>query len=292
MRTVSRLQRALLRWYARNARPLWWRQQPMDPYQVLVVEVMLQQTQVDRVQRLAPLFLQRFPTLESLAVARLADVLQAWQGLGYNRRARHLWECARIVVARYGGQLPSEPEKLRRLPGVGPYTAAAVATFAFGRQDVPVVDTNVDRVLRRLLGLHGASSRQIEQRARELIPTGYSVQWHQGLMDLGALYCHRRQPQCMRCPLRRWCLSAGQGGEGSRRATSEPCFEGVPRRLWRGQLLRAVAATGELCWEEAAQALFGLQPTAHQRAWLREVAASLCRDGLLCCRDDRLCLPD
>lgn len=290
---LSPLQQALLRWYRRAARPLWWRQLPAEPYRVLVIEVMLQQTQAERVHRVAPVFLQRFPALESLAAAPLAAVLQAWQGLGYNRRARCLWECARMVLARYRGRLPSEPEALRRLPGIGRYTAAAVATFAFGRQDVPVVDTHVERVLRRVLGLHGALRWQIEQQARELIPQGYSAQWHQGLMDVGALYCRRRRPRCGECPLRRWCQSAGQEApEESAKSRAEPCFEGIPRRLWRGRLLRIVAAVGELDWREAAQCLFGAQPTAQQQRWLREVVEHLCRDGLLCCHDRYLSLPE
>ncbi len=290
---IRRLQRALLRWYCQHGRLLWWRQLPADPYRVLVTEVMLQQTQAKRVQAVLPEFLRRFPTLQSLAEASLAEVLRAWQGLGYNRRARLLWECARMVVNVYSGHLPSEPQQLRRLPGIGAYTAAAIATFAFGRGDVPVVDTNVRRVLQRLAGLPAASPRQIEQLARKLIPVGASAEWHQGLMDIGALYCHPRQPRCMECPLQRWCRYAGRCDreKARRQRRQEPCFDGVPRRLWRGRLLRIVAAAGELSVEEAACRLFGAQPTVQQRRWFEELVELLCRDGLLCFSDSQLSLP-
>lgn len=288
----EQLQEALLRWYTEQGRSLLWRRTPADPYQVLVREVMLQQTQTTRVERLLPRFLERFPTVHDLAAAPLAEVIRWWQGLGYNRRARYLWECARRIVEDYGGRIPSEPKLLRTLPGVGAYTAAAVATFAFGQQDVPVVDTNVARVLRRLLG-KALPGKVLLQRARDLIPRGSSEQWHEALMDVGALYCRKHRPLCAQCPLQRWCRSAGTELQGVPSGECrEPRFQGVPRRLWRGRLMRIVATAGTVTVRQAGIALFGAPPTLEQRRWLHELVAGLAREGLLAVRRGWLMLPE
>ena len=175
---------ALLRWYERERRDLPWRR-TQDPYAILVSEVMLQQTQVARVVPRYEAWLARWPTAESLAAAPLEQVLREWVGLGYNRRAVRLWEAAR-VVAREGW-----PEQLQELPGVGPYTAAAVGSFAFGRDEV-AVDTNVRRVVARL----GAPLAP---------PPGRAAQLNQATMELGATVCTARAPRCGACPLRSWC---------------------------------------------------------------------------------------
>lgn len=287
---VRRLQRAVLEWYARHQRPLTWRSFPPEPYAVLVREVMLQQTQAGRVERALERFLERFPSFQSLAAASLAEVLQCWQGLGYNLRARRLWECARTVVSHYGGQLPQEPSLLQRLPGIGPYTAAAVATFAFGRQDLPVVDTNVRRVLQRLVGEE--LPQQVVEHARRLIPRGKSAEWHQALMDIGALLCRPRSPRCGECPLQQWCQYARNPVPSvPAKRVEEPSFEGIPRRLWRGRVLRIVATQGKASLRQVAQMLFGQIPTAQQRLWVRHVVQGLVRDGLLVRSGGMLCLP-
>ncbi len=290
--TRAQLHRAVLNWYAEQGRALLWRRLPAEPYQVLVREVMLQQTQVTRVERLLPSFLERFPTLEALAAAPLSEVIRWWQGLGYNRRARLLWACARKIVQQHGGQIPSEPAVLQQLPGIGAYTAAAIATFAFGRHDVPVVDGNVRRVLERLWG-EELPMRMLVQRAAEWIPHGASERWHQALMDIGALYCRKRAPRCSECPLQRWCRTAHRGVHAKPLAQkSEPQFNGIPRRLWRGRLLRLVAKAGRVPLEEAAAVLFGTPPTPQQRRWLRTVADALVQEGLLRRQAQWLALPD
>ena len=146
---TAALRRAIRRWYRTNARDLPWRR-TSDPYRILVSEIMLQQTQVDRVVPKYRAFLARFPTLRALARAPLADVLRAWSGLGYNARAKRLWECAKVIVATHAARVPSDIETLRALPGIGPYTASAVASFAFDAREA-VVDVNVRRVLSRSL---------------------------------------------------------------------------------------------------------------------------------------------
>lgn len=177
-------QQRILAWYATYRRDLPWRGD-LNPYHVLISEIMLQQTQVDRVIPKYLAFLERFPTLESLALASTAEVLRAWQGLGYNRRALHLQRLARVVMERHGGHLPPTARELQGLPGIGRYTAHAVACFAFGAQ-VPVVDTNVRRVLSGFAG-RDLSEAGAWKLAGALLPQGRAAEWNQALMDYGAL---------------------------------------------------------------------------------------------------------
>ncbi len=209
-RLAAPFRRALAAWYRKAARDLPWRR-TRDPYAVLVSEFMLQQTQVARVLEYYAPFLVRYPTIGHLARSRPAAVREAWEGLGYYRRAANLHRLAREVVARHGGRLPREVEALRRLPGVGAYTAGAVATFAYERP-AAAVDTHVVRVLGRAFlgrdGLRGATgARAVARLAEALQPRTGRAAWtfNQALMELGALVCTARSPQCARCPVRRLC---------------------------------------------------------------------------------------
>lgn len=200
-------------WYRRHARDLPWRR-TRDPYEILVSELMLQQTQVARVIDFYHRFLERFPTVEALAKARESQVVAQWEGLGYYARARNLHKLSRAVV-REG--FPSEPAGLRRLPGIGPYTAGAVATFAFERR-APLVDTNVARVLTRVFAPHLHPKRARDQKAiwaiaeATLPRTGRATWTHnQALMELGALVCTARVKRCGACPVRGICRSAAEG---------------------------------------------------------------------------------
>jgi A/G-specific adenine glycosylase len=216
------MQHALLDWFGDAARDLPWRK-TRDPYAILVSEVMLQQTQVARVlERYGP-WLQRWPTPAALAAAPAADVLRAWSGLGYNRRALNLQNAARRVVEL--GGFPRDVEGLERLPGVGPYTARALACFAFGAQ-VTALDTNVRRVLERSLG-----STDVPP------PAGRAWDWNQALFDLGAQFCLARVPRCGHCPLAVACPSRGQTFAPQRRQSR---FEGS-RRQRRAALVRDLA---------------------------------------------------
>src|SRR6478752_366502 len=192
MPNLSGVQTALLEWYARGARDLPWRH-TRDPYAVLVAEVMLQQTQVDRVVPKYHAWLARFPTLHDLAAASRADAIRAWKGLGYNRRAVRLHEIACQAVAEFGGELPRTVDGLRQLKGIGSYTAGAVACFAY-EQPVAMVDTNIRRVLSRVFGLPAA---EIERHAPALVPPTAAYAWNQALMDLGATICRAQQPLCL-----------------------------------------------------------------------------------------------
>ncbi len=203
--------RRLLAWYGLHRRRLPWRG-ARDPYAVLVSEIMLQQTQVSRVLDFYPRFLARYPALEDLAAARDDAVRESWDGLGYYARARNLHAAARHVVAQLDGRLPRTEAGLRSLPGVGRYTAGAVASFAFGA-DVAAVDTNAARVLGRVFGIRGRQKtarleRRIWRLATALVPAGRSADWNQALMDLGAGYCTARAPLCGCCPVRRHCATA------------------------------------------------------------------------------------
>jgi A/G-specific adenine glycosylase len=202
---------ALLGWYAGFGRShLPWRA-TRDPYRVAVSESMLQQTQVDRVVPLYHAFIARFPSLEALAAADAADVVRAWRGLGYNGRAVRLHALARAVVERYDGRLPEDTDTLRRLPGVGPYTAAAIRAFAFERNDA-AIDVNVRRVVHRVVfGLEFprlAADRTLDTVAIAAVPNGAAHDWNSAMMDLGATLCTARAPKCLVCPLRDTCAAA------------------------------------------------------------------------------------
>ena len=200
--------RKLLAWWARAARDLPWRR-TRDPYRVLVSEFMLQQTQVSRVAEYYPRFLERFPDLETLARARPRVVREAWDGLGYYARASNLHALAK-QVSGVGGQVPDDPAELVKLPGVGPYTAGAVASFAY-EKPVPAVDTNVNRVLRRVFFGRATGNAQAAKNvwdlARALVPRDGKRAWrfNQAIMELGALVCVARKPRCAECPVRPVC---------------------------------------------------------------------------------------
>jgi A/G-specific adenine glycosylase len=202
---VQAVRGAILDWYRAGHRDLPWRR-TRDPYAVLVSEIMLQQTQVDRVIPKYHEFLGRYPTLEALATADVADVTRTWYPLGYNIRPVHLHGIAREAVARYGGQLPEEDKALRSMKGIGRYTAGAVRSFAYGAR-APILDTNVRRVLGRVF--HGQDGRRVSTAAlwtlAELIlPRARVYDFNQALMDFGATWCTARKPICLPCPMRRF----------------------------------------------------------------------------------------
>ncbi|MGH7318007.1 MAG: A/G-specific adenine glycosylase [Candidatus Rokuibacteriota bacterium] len=201
-----RFRRTLLDWYAQHRRDLPWRR-TRDPYHVLVSEIMLQQTQVERVIPKYREFLARYPTLEALAAADVTDVRQTWYPLGYNIRPVHLHAIAREAVARYGSRLPDDDLALRSLKGIGRYTAGAVRAFAYGHR-APILDTNVRRVLGRVF--HGEDGRRVRPSALwdlagRLLPRRAVYDFNQALMDFGATWCTARKPRCLPCPMRRFC---------------------------------------------------------------------------------------
>ena len=209
----------LLSWYRAQGRSLPWRGHP-DPYAVWVSEIMLQQTRVETVIPYFERWLERFPTIEALAQAGQQDVLALWEGLGYYSRARNLHRAAQVVVSEYGGRLPADLESLRKLPGIGPYTAGAIASMAFGI-DAPALDGNIRRVLARLFNLElparsPQGEAQLWQWAAELLPAGQAGDYNQALMDLGSLICTPRRPDCPGCPLKAACQAYALGVQEQR----------------------------------------------------------------------------
>lgn len=205
---------ALLAWFQHRARDLPWRR-TRDPYAIWVAEVMLQQTRTETVLNYYVRWMKRFPTVQALAQASPDEVLALWEGLGYYRRALNLLEAARAIVAHFGGRLPQDPEILESLPGIGPYTARAVASIAFGK-DVAVLDGNVRRVLARFFALEAfVDTREGEtllwNLAQQHLPRGQAGTYNQALMELGARVCLPRKPQCAVCPVRPWCRAYASG---------------------------------------------------------------------------------
>ena len=204
----------LLNWYSVRARHLPWRDKP-SPYAVWVAEIMLQQTRVETVLPYFLRWMERFPSVDALASSPLQDVLSAWEGLGYYSRARNLHQAAGIVVEQYAGVLPGDAATLRKLPGIGRYTAGAIASIAFG-QDEPALDGNIRRVLARVFDVREparspAGERLLWDLAAQNLPPGQAGAYNQALMDLGATVCTPRSPDCPGCPLNNLCMAYAQG---------------------------------------------------------------------------------
>jgi A/G-specific adenine glycosylase len=277
---TTRLASSLIAWYARNRRDLPWRR-THDPYAIWISEVMLQQTRVETVIPYYRRWRRRFPTIGRLAAARPGQVLTAWEGLGYYRRALQLRQSAQMVAREYGGRLPRTVEDLRLLPGIGPYTAAAVAAFAYGADEI-ALDGNLRRVLSRLMDLpvdprSPAGEDQLLRFARRHLPRGEASAFNQALMDLGALVCLARRPRCQACPVRRMCRARQRGVQEARpvrsRRPAAPqriATAGVIRR--RGRVLIGRRPEGSL--------LGGLWEFPGGKCWSRESAAACLRREL------------
>ncbi len=296
---VAAIRDGLLGWFAANARDLPWRR-TRDPYAILVSEVMLQQTQVDRVIPYYERWLGQFPDVTALANATTAAVITAWAGLGYNRRAVNLQRTVRFVVEERGGVFPSDVADLLTLPGIGPYTSGAIAAFAF-EQDAAFIDTNMRRVLHRVafgpdVPDQLRHDREVIPVARQLVPPGRGWEWNQGLIEFGALQCTARKPACLVCPLRPECASypailgaLASVPKGSRKKPEAP-FEGS-NRFYRGRVIDAlrVAPSAGLSLNELGAAV---KPdfTAADLPWIDGVVAGLARDGLA--RTERMAAED
>ena len=268
-------------------RELPWRA-TRDAWCVLVSEVMLQQTQAQRVVPMYERFVESWPDPATCAAAPLGDLLSAWQGLGYPRRCRNLHEAAKMVVERHGGEVPATLEELSALPGVGDYTARAVLAFAHCR-DVGPVDTNVSRVLSRWAG-EPLGRAAVQARADGAVPAGRSWEWNQSMMDLGATVCTARAPRCGECPMRAHCVWHGSLGDdpaprsaGASRAQAR--FEGSDRQA-RGRLMRALV--GSQVQESDVAAAMGLGDDKQRAAVL---LGSLRSDGLVVVVDGWCRLP-
>jgi A/G-specific adenine glycosylase len=291
---IARIREGLFAWFQEHARDLPWRR-TRDPYAILVSEVMLQQTQVDRVLPYYARFLERFPTVEDLANAATSDVIRIWSGLGYNRRAVNLQRAARAVVDELGGSFPDDPADLKKLPGIGAYTAGAIAAFAHER-DVAFLDTNMRRVVSRVIfGSESARESDAIEAASALVPPGHGWTWNQALIEFGALQCTARRPACIICPLRNDCaayptmqVALQRKSARTRQAKNEP-FESTSR-FYRGRIVEALRALP--ADEPAGMPLADLGPkvregfTSEDLPWLRDLIDGLERDGLALVAED------
>ena len=290
---LTALHEGILDWFAAHARDLPWRDPNCPPWGVLVSEIMLQQTPVVRVLPRWRAWLERWPTPADLAAAPTADVLTAWDRLGYPRRALRLQEAAQAIVERHGGEVPADPAALRALPGIGEYTAAAVASFAFGIPET-VVDTNVRRVLARALrgeALPGRTLTRAEMAAAHAaVPEGTdrANAWNAAVMELGALVCTARSPACDRCPVREACAWVAAGSPPPEERPRGQAWAGTDRQV-RGAVMAAVRQHGRV---PAAQVRDAVVATGRLGAHRPEEAqwercmGGLLADGLLVRHDD------
>jgi A/G-specific adenine glycosylase len=260
----------LLGWFAANARDLPWRRN-RTPYRVWISEVMLQQTQVATVEPYYECFLDRFPTVEALANASLQEVLKVWEGLGYYARARYLHAAAGQLVSANGGDLPARFDDLKALPGIGTYTAGAIASIAFG-QKVPAVDGNARRVLCRLFGIQhdvtrSATKRELEQLAAALLPEEQPGAFNEALIELGATTCTPQAPSCGRCPIDEHCWAYAEGKQ-----------EALPVRRSRRQIPHYDVAAAVTLRDDGA-VLVAQRNTDAMLGGLWEFPGGKCEDG-------------
>ena len=275
---------SLVEWYEADHREFPWRR-TTDPYEILVSEVMSQQTQLDRVVPAWEDFLEEWPTVEALAAADRADVARFWSdhSLGYNNRATYLHEAARQVTEEFGGGFPETPGELSELMGVGPYTANAVASFAFDNGDA-VVDTNVERVLYRAFAeIHNADDPDYETVANALMPPGESRIWNNAIMELGGVAC-QKTPRCDEegCPWREWCHAYQTGDFTAPDVPTQPSFEGS-RRQFRGRIVRVLGDHDEISLDTLGHRIRVDYTTdgEHGHEWLRDLLSDLSDDGLV-----------
>ena len=274
------LRAAILAWYAERGRPLAFRR-TTDPYAILVSEAMAQQTQAARAAAFWERFMERFPTVAELAAATPAAVLRAWQGLGYDRRALALWRAARVIVTEHGGRVPMTVDELRALPGVGPYTARAVAALAFGAP-VGAVDVNVRRVLGRIVAgsPDELSSAELQETADAAVPPDRAGEWTHALMDIGATVCRARAPRCEDCPARAWCRYAAThphdvATTASRSAKRAAAFSSTTRWL-RGRILDRLRLAPDGDWVELEGPI-----GEHGVPNVRRAATAMAADGVI-----------
>jgi A/G-specific adenine glycosylase len=302
----------LLAWFAAHGRDLPWRQ-TRNPYRIMVSEIMLQQTQVERVIPKYHAFLAAFPTLAELAQASTAEVIRMWAGLGYNRRAVNLQRAARVIVEQHGGQFPHDVAALRGLPGIGPYTAGAIACFAF-EQDVAFMDTNIRRVVQRVCFSDAApaSERDLHAAAKVLVPPGAGWAWNQAIMELGALICTAASPACWRCPLRDQCRDYAARQAEDAQALDQLALgvavapARMPRRVaekregpfvgssryYRGRVIAALRAAHDGLGLGELGPLVKDDYSGADAEWLEQLVAGLARDALLVYDAGRVRLPE
>ncbi len=305
---IKQFRQKLLKWYRKEGRILPWRN-THHPYLILLSEIMLQQTQVTTILKRYPRWLKHFPTLKSLADAPTAAVLKEWSGLGYNRRALALQTAAKHIVYERNGKFPDTLEELMQLKGVGKYTASAILAFAF-KKPVPIVDTNVKRVLGRIFFGYKQLAKLINteepfwELKRKIIASVKTPRrgvftvydFNQGIMDFGAIVCRARKPKCDVCPMRTICksyptiLTAKKDLLRVRKQRNEPLYFGKPRRIWRGRILKLLHSQSSLTLHQLGARLQN-NWQVERLAWLKGVVNTMEKYGLVAIKNKKLSLP-
>lgn len=284
----SKVVSSIFRWYSNKGRTLPWRGET-NSYRILVSEIMLQQTQVSRVLQIYPVFLKRFPDFGSLARARTSSVIRAWKGMGYNNRAIRLQQVARTLLRNHRGALPTDVETLQTLPGIGKYTAHALVCLVHHKH-VPVVDTNISRVLSRIYPPE-ARKMDIWDLAAITLPRRSADRWNQALMDLGAMVCTSSAPKCGMCPVAKYCPSAFRVSPNKRtRNLHEPSRDGLPNRIYRGRIVSALRETRATQFISAHKLGHTVKPSysLRDKKWLEQLVRGLEKDGLVVIRRTKL----
>lgn len=273
----AELQRAVLAWYARSGRSFPWRTN-RTPYRVIVAELMLQQTQADRVVAYFQRFLTRFPSFASLARASRGDVLTLWSGLGYNRRAIYLHEMAKVVTDRFHGRFPRDLDTIQSLPGIGPYTARAVIAFSFN-EPTHASDVNIDRIVGRVSAKDTRGSEAFEKVFGAIT---HSADLHDAMMDIGATICTARMARCDACPLQAHCRSAGrvQIAPKAKRTSKGSLSAATPRRLVRGAIVRHLVEQQRATQQELERVAVAVFPELSP-AEVEDALTSLVREQLV-----------
>ncbi len=278
------IQKRILSWYAEMGRnDLPWRQTD-NLYHILISEIMLQQTNVPKVRERYVSFLEKFPDVNALANAKQSDVLRAWQGLGYNRRALNLHKCAKILHSKYDEKVPENVDTLLTLPGIGPYTSNAILIFG-KNHDLATIDVNVERVIRRLHGnKNWKKLKSPSDKIKQFVPKGHSREWHEALMDFASAICTKRKAKCLICPLKDFCKSFPDPSDftkpKNREVGREENGKHVPRRIFRGRIiellrerrcdLTQIGVTIKSDWNDISD-----------KKWLKEILDNLEKEGMI-----------
>jgi len=293
------IQKELIEWYKSNRRQFSWRKNIRDPYEVLVCEVMGQQTQASRIEEFLPRFLKKFPTIRSLSSARQSEVIKQWQGLGYNRRALNLHRAAKELQSKHSSHFPNTEDELLELPGIGKYTARAILIFAFNKP-VATVDVNIQRLLSRLCRKMPdrdtmLPSNTIFELGESILPAKKSRLWHEALMDFGATICTKRNPKCNDCPLFDQCRSGRTlidlidiPKKLSR--NGEPKYFGQPRRIWRGKILKIIAEHEAASATMISKTLQHSFPKSEFSSLIRGILDDLVAEGFCQMKNKAYCL--
>lgn len=283
------LHSTILQWFDNNQKEYPWRSEDPDPYHVLLSEYMLQQTQASRIALKFPEFLISFPTIETLSKATNAQMIIAWQGMGYNNRAIRLRDCAKHIMDTFNGNIPSNYSDLLSLPGIGTYTASAILSFAF-KHNISVIDINIYRIYSRVFGLDiqdAKTKNEVRTIAEYIYPKDNSSSWHQALMDIGSSFCKAQNPKCTLCPIPDCLYRNNPSLYNMKPAKSkkiEASFRNKPNRIWRGKTIEFLRNDHQLGHDlhDVLHSILQQNPNEIDIEWFKEtIIPSLIKDQLI-----------